>query len=95
MSKLFPTCLLVQDGSNIPELEITEVNFHPGGGLFPEQGEKNILLAGGFSTITPDSGFPLSSTLQVNHDLAILSAEQLSTIAQAELRRANVVTPSN
>lgn len=91
MKKLFSTCLLVQDGSSAPELEITEINLHPGSVLSPDQGEKNILLAGGFSSITPESGFPLSSTLQLNHDPATCSVEELSKIAKAELRRINAI----
>ena len=90
MHKLFSTCLLVQDGSNVSELEITEVNLHPGNGFSPDQG-KSILLAGGFSSITPESGFPSSSTLQLNHDLAKFSAEELSVIARAELKRINAI----
>ncbi len=88
MHKLFPTCLLIQDGSNSPELQITEVNLHPGCGFPSDQG-KTILLAGGFSSITAESGFPLSSTLQLNHALATLGAGELATLAQAELKRFN------
>ncbi len=88
MQKLFPTCLLVQDGSNVPELEITEVNLHPGRGFSSDQG-KSILLAGGFSSITPESSFPLSSTLLLNHALATFGASELTALAQAELRRFN------
>ncbi|MGB3209713.1 MAG: 4Fe-4S binding protein [Desulforhopalus sp.] len=90
MQKLFPTCLLVQDGSNTSELEITEVNLHPGSGFSPDQGDA-VLLAGGFSSITPESGFPLSSTLQLNYDLATFNGEELTAIARAELRRINQV----
>jgi ferredoxin len=91
MRKLFSTCLLVQDGTNAPELEITEIKLHPGTALSLDRGEKNILLAGGFSSITPESEVPLSSTLQLNHDLATFNAEELSEIAQAELRRNNAI----
>ena len=90
MHKLFPTCLLIQNGSNVPELERTEVNLHPGSGFSPDQG-KSVLLAGGFSSIAPESRFPLSPTLQLNNDLAILSTEQLSAIAKAELKRNNAM----
>lgn len=88
MRKLFSTCLLVQDSSNVTGLERTEVNLHPGNDFPPDQG-KTVLLAGGFSSITPESGFPLSSTLQLNDDLATCNAETLKKIAQAELRRIN------
>jgi len=90
MHKLFPTCLLVQDGSEHFELEFTEVNLHPGNGFSPDQGE-SIVLAGGFSSITPESGFPLSSTLQLNLDLAVHSSIDLAAIARAELRRSSAV----
>ena len=90
MRKNFPKCLLVQDGSKDPELVISEGNLHPGSGLSPDQG-KPVLLAGGFPSVVPESGFPLSSTLQLNHDLATLSAGELAEIARAELRRFNKV----
>ena len=88
MGKLFSTCLLVQHSSNVTGLERTEVNLHPGKAFPPDQG-KTILLAGGFSSITPESGFPLSSTLQLNDDLTTCNALTLEKIAQAELRRIN------
>lgn len=91
MTKLFPACLLIQDGSNAPELKITEINLHPGTVLSPEQGEKNVLLAGGFSSITPESGFSLSSTVQLNYDLATCSVQELSKIALAEFRRIKAI----
>lgn len=90
MSKFFPTCLLVQEGSNAPELQITEVDLHPGSTLSPEQG-KTILLSGGYSSISPESGYPLSAALQLNHTLATFSPKELETIARAELTRINEV----
>jgi ferredoxin len=90
MNKLFPTCLLVQDSSNVTGLELTEVNLHPGIGFSPDQ-RKTIFLAGGFSSIAPKSGFPLSSTLQLNLDLATFSTKELEEIAKAELCRINQV----
>ncbi|TKB28563.1 hypothetical protein FCL47_03520 [Desulfopila sp. IMCC35006] len=93
MRKLFSTCLLVQDGSSGSEFEITEVKLHPGQGKYfsSDLAGKNILLAGGFSANTPDSKFPLSATLQLNHALTTLSAGKLSAIARAELFRKNKV----
>ncbi len=88
MRTLLSTCLLVQDSSNVTGLERIEVNLHPGSD-FPRDKGKNILLAGGFSSITPESGFPLSATLQLNDDLTTAPAETLEKIAQAELRRIN------
>jgi ferredoxin len=86
MSKLFPTCLLTQEGSNAPELLTAEVRLYPGSTLSPDQG-KTVLLAGGYALIAPDSTFPLSSTLQLNYDLATFSQQQLESIATAELTR--------
>ncbi len=90
MRKLFSTCLLVQEGSNAPELEITEEILHPGQekGFAPDQkGRGTILIAGGFSATAPGCGVPLSATLQLNHSLATWSDGELSAIAQAELLR--------
>ena len=48
-----------------------------------------ILLAGGFSAIHPDSPFPLSPTLQLNGDLTDAGASELAAIGRAELIRNN------
>jgi ferredoxin len=90
MNKIFSTCLLVQESPNVTVLEMTEVNLHPGIDFSPDQ-RKTILLAGGFSSLIPESGFPLSSTLQLNYDLATFTAQELKNIAQAELGRINRV----
>lgn len=90
MKKQFSTCLLIQGGSFAPELLNTEVNLHPGRGFFSDQ-EKTILIAGGFSSVTPESGFPLSPTLQLNYDLATFSSKELEAIAGAELQRVSAV----
>lgn len=50
-------------------------------------GDDRILLSGGFPSSSPDSGTPLSTTLQMNHDLTALSDDQLFTLAEAELLR--------
>lgn len=90
MSDLFSTCLLVSENSAAPELLVTEINLHPGTAISSDQ-RKSTLIAGGFSSITPGSGFPLSSTLQLNHDLSTLSPNELTQIAKAELTRASEV----
>ena len=90
MSKLFSTCQLVQDGTGASELKISEVNLRPGFGFSPAEGE-NTLLAGGFSSISPENVFPLSSTLFLNHALTSCSTAQLKSIAEAELHRQNSV----
>ncbi|PID76387.1 MAG: hypothetical protein CSB24_06915 [Deltaproteobacteria bacterium] len=58
------------------------IKLHPGRS-FPEL-EAKARLAGGFSTMFPDSSFPLSPALQLNHDLARLSHENLEQFAKAE-----------
>ena len=86
MSDFFSTCLLVQSGSTAPKLLKTEINLHPGAPFSPDQG-KAVHIAGGFSSITPGCGFPLSATLQLNHDLSTLEQQELELIARAELTR--------
>ncbi len=49
--------------------------------------ERTVLLAGGFSTIHPDSSFPLSSTLQLNGDLTDADDTKMMSLARAELGR--------
>ena len=88
MDKLFTTCLLIQDGSSATELIKTDINLHPGSAFSPDQGN-DILLAGGFPALFPDTAFPLSSTLQLNSSLARRSPEQLHKIALAELSKKN------
>ena len=90
MSGLFSTCLLVSGNSAAPEFLVTEINLHPGAALSSDQG-KAILIAAGFSSITPDSGFPLSSTLQLNNDLSTLNPKELEQVAKAELARVSEV----
>ncbi|WP_456473513.1 4Fe-4S dicluster domain-containing protein [Desulfolithobacter sp.] len=48
---------------------------------------RDILLAGGFPAIHPDSPYPLSPTLQLNGDLGKYSQAELTTLARAELTR--------
>ena len=62
MKKHFFACLPVQ-GSAAPELLIAEANLHPGSGFSPDQG-RTIIVAGDSTSVTPESGFPLSPTLQ-------------------------------
>lgn len=90
MDKFFSTCQLVQVGSDAPELLKSNVNLRPGNGFSSDQG-KTTLLAGGFSSISPESGFPLSPTLFLNHALTKTSSADLLAIAEAELHRQNSV----
>lgn len=86
MKKQFSTCLLIQGGSFAPELLETEVNLHPGCGFSPDQGGI-VFFAGGFSSVSPESGFPLSPTLRFNHDSTIFDSREPAEIACAELQR--------
>ena len=66
------------------------IDVHPGATLSrSEKSGHKILLAGGFSTIHPDSPFPLSSTLQLNGDLTETNDTEMSSIARAEFIRHN------
>jgi len=49
----------------------------------------DIILAGGFPSIHPDTPFPLSPTLQLNGDLANFSETEMTLIGRAELTRSN------
>lgn len=90
MEKLFTTCLLVQEGSSAPELIQSDVNLHPGSGFSPDQGN-TVLLAGGFPSLSPEAGLPLSSTLFLNSSLAKCSPDDLQRIGVAELQRKNSI----
>lgn len=86
MKKQFSTCLLIQGSSFASELLETEVNLHPGCGFSPDQGGI-AFFAGGFSLVSPESGFPLSPTLRFNHDSTIFANREPAEIACAELQR--------
>ncbi len=83
-------CLLTQGNGAVAEFAVSERLLRPGTKL-PVGGE-NILLAGGFPSLDPDSGVPLSATLQLNSDLGQCSTEVLGRIAAAELMRVNEAT---
>jgi ferredoxin len=53
----------------------------------PGYRDQDILLAGGFPAIHPDSAFPLSPTLQLNGDLGNFDAAAMQQIASVELSR--------
>ncbi len=53
------------------------------------QSDRDILIAGGFPGIHPDSPFPLSPTLQLNGDLTDCNETEKSAIGRAELIRSN------
>lgn len=86
MSELFVTRLLKQDADGQIEFSGAEINLCPGGGIVSDQND-TIVLAGGFPSITADSPFLLSPTLQANADLTDISEQGLEQIARAELAR--------
>jgi ferredoxin len=90
MQNNFSTALLVQDGSAPAELKSTTLSILSGDG-YSFNSEDNVLLAGGFTSISPESSIPLSSTLQLNRDLAKLPEDKLTAVAVAELKRRNSV----
>jgi ferredoxin len=90
MEQLFTTCLLVKDKGSPTELIQAQINLHPGSSFSADQG-KNVLLAGGFPALSPDSKFFLSSTLFVNSSLAKHGLDVLLQIALAELKRKNSI----
>ncbi len=51
--------------------------------------ERDIIIAGGFPEIHPDSAYPLSPTLQLNGDMTNCSATKLSAIGRAEFLRSS------
>lgn len=51
--------------------------------------DQNILLAGGFPAIHPESAFPLSPTLQLNGDLTDTDDTGMAALARAEFTRYN------
>ncbi len=54
---------------------------------YPQEPDKNILLAGGFPAILSDSSFPLSPTLQLNGDLTDMDETSMTALARAEFIR--------
>ncbi len=76
-----------------PDYYSEPLTIHPGAAFDVGNDTANdILLAGGFSSIHPDSAFPLSPTLQLNGDLSSFSSKSLTTLAQAEFDRYNSQT---
>ncbi len=78
--------LLTLDENSQPLLERQETGLQPGR-PHPASGSGQVLLAGGFSAISPGSDLPLSPTLQVNGDLGSLDEQQITALALAELQR--------
>lgn len=91
MTNLFSTRLFVQSSTTASELLKVEANLHPGQSFSPDH-QENILLAGGFPSLFPETLFPLSSTLQLNSDRGSLTEDKLTQLARAELARINRVS---
>lgn len=87
MSGKFTACLLTQGGDGVPRFTLNEIDLYPGRRM--EVNDEDVLLAGGFSSLSPETGFPLSPTLQLNRDLGDYDSDQLQSIALAELERVN------
>jgi ferredoxin len=91
MKSNFSVCLLTHGSGSEPDFLVSEVNLRPGHGFVPNS-QDTILLASGFSSLYPDAGFPLSPTLQLNHDLGNCSDEFLQRIARAEIAKVQETT---
>ncbi len=72
----FSACILTS------EFSVLAADLHPGQS-FP-QFEQQPLLASGFPSLFPDTKFPLSPALQLNHDLTDMTQEALEHFARAE-----------
>ena len=90
MSGTFSTCLLTQGSSSEPDFSVSDIHLQPGKRINVEGAD--VILGGGFPSLFPDTGFPLSVSLQLNHDLTAASNEQLNKIGLAELERVNRAT---
>lgn len=86
MSSNFTVCLLTKGSRSAPEFLVREVRLRPGQGFSPNS-QETILIASGFSSLAPDTDFPLSPTLQLNHDLSRMGSEKLHQLALAEITR--------
>jgi len=90
MSDKFSMYLLTQGSGSKPEILRSEINLRPGQPVEIDSLE-SILLASGFPAVTPNMGFPLSPTLQINADLAAHDDQRLARIGLAELDRLKAV----
>jgi len=86
MSSKFTVCFLTQGRESAPEFLVSDVNLRPS--LHdPFFTLPDVLLASGFTSIVPETVFPLSPSLQLNHDLSRLEEGRLCQLAHAELAR--------
>lgn len=83
--KYFTSCLVTNErGEHL--LQRNSGKVVPGTPFIPES-SANTALAGGFPTLSPETSFFLSPTLQLNTDLANLAEDSAKILAEAELRR--------
>ncbi len=86
MKKMFTTRYLSADRTGNYALQNYQGKLQPGT-PFVVEGEAQVLLAGGFPTLSPESPVPLSPTLQLCTDMSDLSEQELLSVAKAELLR--------
>ncbi len=85
MAGCFSTYVLRSDSSGKIRFEKWSKPVKPGTPFAVD--EKDVLLAGGFARVFPESTIPLSPALQLNIDQTSLSSYHLQRFAEAELRR--------
>lgn len=91
MTKTFTAHLLCANGASAPVFSSCPASISPDEGMTLQTASGKILLGGGFPSFTPETGFPLSPTLQLNADLGLYLHEKLQEIGRAELDRRNAV----
>ncbi len=90
MEKLFSTNLLCADEEGQTVLMPFSGKLQPGHPFFPEMTD-NIILSGGFPTLSPETTFALSPALQLSTDLTSLGEGDLKALAEADLARINSI----
>lgn len=90
MEKQFSTKLLCIDEDGKSVLNSFGGRLQPGQPFLPVAKDK-IVLAGGFPSLSPETDFPLSPTLQLTSDLTTLTAKELQALAEAEQARINSI----
>jgi ferredoxin len=91
MRQTYTTYALVAEGNNGPRIRSIKSAFSPRRG-FSLQPAEGLLISGGFPALTPEAGFPVSPTLQLNGDLGALAPADLASLALAELERLNRIS---
>ncbi len=86
MDKTFTTTCVCADEDGRLLLEYYRGRLHPGR-PFTVDRDSNVLMAGGFAELCPDTPFPLSPTLQLQFDCTSSTENELLRLAEAELLR--------